>query len=381
MAKKLKIGIILDTSLDTNEGVPQYVACIGQWLAKNGNEVHYLVGQTEKRQLPNIHSLSRNISVKFNGNVTTIPLPTSRRRLRRFMRANKFDILYVQTPHHPLLAQRLILAAPKETAVVGLFHILPYGWLAKVGTRALGLWLAPSLKRIDKMLAVSQAAANFEKKSFGLDAEVMPNVFDYPAFKSAKPLKKYQDNKKTILFLGRLVERKGCQVLLEAVAKLARDTGAPEFRVVICGRGALEAKLKSYAEQAGIGGLVEFAGYVSEEDKPKYYASADIAVFPSSAGESFGIVLLEAMASGKTAVLAGDNPGYRSVMLPQPELLFRPKDHLQLAEKIKQILNDDKLRNKYAKWGSAYTANFDVDKVGKELLAVFHETLRKRRGL
>jgi phosphatidylinositol alpha-mannosyltransferase len=380
-ANKPKIGIILDTSLDTNEGVPQYVACIGEWLRGRGYDTHYLVGQTEKRQLANIHSLSRNITVQFNGNKTTIPLPTSKRRLRRFMAQNDFDILYVQTPHHPLMAQRLITAAKPGTAVAGLFHILPYGRLSKYGTKALGIWLKPSLGRFDKMMAVSQAAADFEKWSFGLKAEVMPNVFDYDSFKNAKPLSQYKDETKTILFLGRLVPRKGCQTLLEAVARLSRETDLPKFRVVICGRGGLEAKLRNFIKENGIENLVEFAGYISEADKPRYYASADISVFPSSGGESFGIVLLEAMAGGHAAVLAGDNPGYRSVMHEQPELLFSPKDSALLAQKLRDMLVDSKQRQVYAKWGSKYTKNFDVELVGKKLETVFNEMLRKRRQL
>jgi phosphatidylinositol alpha-mannosyltransferase len=381
MADSLKIGFVLDTSLDTNEGVPQYVACMGEWLRGQGHEVHYLVGQTEKRQLPNIHSLSRNVSVKFNGNKTTIPLPTGKRKLRQFMRENDFDVLYVQTPHHPLMAQRLILAAKPDTAVAGLFHILPYGWASRYGTKALGWWLKPSLARFDKMMAVSQAAADFEKWSFGLNAEVMPNVFDYELFSKAYSLPKYEGEVKTILFLGRLVPRKGCQTLLEAVATLSEDSDLPPFRVVICGRGALESKLKDYVKNHGLGGRVEFAGYVSEEDKPKYYASADISVFPSSGGESFGIVLLEAMASGKAAVLAGDNPGYRSVLADKPELLFEPMDSKLLAHKIRQLLKDDDTRQAHAAWGSEFTKSFNVEVVGPKLVTVFSQILRKRRGL
>lgn len=382
MAKdKIKIGIILDTSLDTNEGVPQYVACIGEWLRGQDHDVHYLVGQTTKRQLPNIHSLSRNISVQFNGNRTTIPLPTSKRKLKRFMTENKFDVLYVQTPHHPLMAQRLICEADPSTAVVGEFHILPYDRVSRIGTKALGIWLRPSLKRFDQMLAVSSAAADFEKWAFGLEAQVVPNVFDYRLFNGAKAFPQYNNGVKTILFVGRLVQRKGCQTLLEAVYLLAQETDLPEFRVVVCGRGSLENKLKAYVDTNGLSSLVEFAGYITEEDKPRYYASADIAVFPSSGGESFGIVLLEAMASGHAAVLAGDNPGYRSVVGEKPDLLFEADDAAALAAKIKHLLLNESERTTLAKWGAEFTERFDVGIVGQELLSIFKEALRKKRGL
>ncbi|MGZ6004551.1 MAG: glycosyltransferase family 4 protein [Candidatus Saccharimonadales bacterium] len=379
-SKQLKIGYILDTSLDPTDGVQQYVVGIGEWMRSQGHEVHYLVGQTEKRKLPNIHSLSRNISVVFNGNRTTIPLPTSQLKLRKFMKRNHFDVLHVQTPHHPLMAQRLILSASKNTAVIGTFHILPYGKMPKLANKALGKWLRPSLKRIDKMLAVSKAAAEFEQWSFGLPAEVLPNVVDYSLFHSAKPLKQYSDNVVTILFLGRLVPRKGCMLLLEAISKLNQEK-LPQFRVVICGKGPLEAALNNYAKEKAIRNVVEFTGFVSEEDKPSYYASADISVFPSSGGESFGIVLLEAMASGKAAVLAGDNPGYHSVMEAQTDTLFDPYNADELANKIERLIVDDRYRHELAKWSAEYAKDFDINVVGAKLESIYQEALRKRRQL
>ncbi|HEX4774898.1 MAG TPA: glycosyltransferase family 4 protein [Candidatus Saccharimonadales bacterium] len=374
----LKIGLVLDTSLDTTEGVPQYVIHIGEWLRSQGHEVHYLVGETKRRDLPNIHSLSRNIAVSFNGSRTTIPLPTSRRKLRRFMQQHSFDVLHVQTPHHPLMAQRLILAANSSTAVVGTFHILPYGRLARAANYLLGLWLRPSLRRFDKMLAVSTAAADFCRQSFGIKADISPNVVNYQLFQAAKPLKEYGD-RLNILFLGRLVERKGCQILLEAVTELLQEPGLPAFRVIICGKGPLDQQLKQYA-QANALNNVEFAGFVSEADKPRYYASADLAVFPSRSGESFGIVLLEAMASGHAAVLAGDNPGYRSVMSAQPDLLFPAQNARELAYKLRHYLTDSKQRAQMARWGARHAKSYDVNVVGPDLVRIYQQALRKRRN-
>lgn len=374
----LKIGIIMDTSLDPNDGVQQYIMAIGEWLRSSGQDVHYLVGETHERQLPNIHSLAKNFTVTFNGNKTTIPLPTSKRKLRAFVAKEKFDVLHVQTPHHPLMSQRLITAAPKRTVVVGTFHILPYNWLATIATKLLGLALKPSLKRVDQMLAVSPTAARFEERSFGVPATVLPNVIDYDRFHSATPLKKYQDDVRTILFLGRLVPRKGCLTLLQAIAKLRRVSTLPKFRVVICGKGELEQELKRYVAAEGLTDVVEFTGFISEEDKPRYYASADIAAFPSSSGESFGIVLLEAMASGQAAVLAGDNPGYRTVVEDRPEMLFAPKDSELLAQKLAELLTDEQKRRELAVWGQSYTKRFDVHAVGQELLALYRRLYNEK---
>jgi phosphatidylinositol alpha-mannosyltransferase len=175
----------------------------------------------------------------------------------------------------------------------------------------------------------------------------------------------------TILFLGRLVPRKGCLTLLQAAKILREADEVPTFRIVICGKGPLEASLRRYATDNKLDDYIEFTGFVTEADKPRYYASADISVFPSSAGESFGIVLLEAMASGRAVVLAGDNPGYASVMEPRPELLFAATEPAVLARKIKTLLDDQAQRAELAAWGESYTRSFDVNVVGQKLLTLF----------
>ncbi|HVI60590.1 MAG TPA: glycosyltransferase family 4 protein [Candidatus Saccharimonadales bacterium] len=380
MAKKLKVGLVLDTSLDPPDGVQQYVIGVGEWLRRQGHDVHYLVGQTTERDLPNIHSLSRNISVQSNGNRTTMPLPTSRRKLRALLDEEQFDVLHVQTPHSPFMAQRLVLAAGPQTAIIGTFHIAAYSWLETVGNRLLGWWLRPSLRRFDQIVSVSPAAADFARRTFKIDTEVVPNVFDYARFHTAKPFKKYQDKVLTVLFFGRLVPRKGCRLLLETAARLAADPKSPNFRLVICGKGAQAGQLRRFIERNGLSKLTEMTGFVSEADKPRYYASADVTVFPSSGGESFGIVLLEALASGRAAVLAGDNPGYRSVMAPRPELLFDPHDAAELTAKLRQYLTEADLRRQAARWGADYTKYFDTAVVGQKLLAIYGEALRKRRS-
>jgi phosphatidylinositol alpha-mannosyltransferase len=376
---QLKIGLILDTSLDSTDGVPQYVIQLGKWLTSQGHKVHYLVGQSQRQDVPNVHSMAKNIKVNFNGNRTTIPLFVSRRKIKRFMNQHNFDVLHVQTPHHPLMAQPIILAAAPPTAIVGTFHVLPYGIFARVGTGLLGIWLRPSLKRFNTMMAVSSVAADFCSQSFGLSAQVVPNMVDYKHYHDAKALSKYDDNVPTILFLGRLVERKGCLTLLKAVVELRKEPTVPDFRLLICGRGHLEAKLRQFVVDNNLEPIVEFAGFISEEDKPRYYASADLAVFPSSSGESFGIVLLEAMASGKAAVLAGDNPGYRSVMSVCPELLFEPQNSLALAQKIRLYLENKALHDEAAAWGGDYAKNFDIEVVGQKILTVYRQALRKSR--
>ena len=190
-AEPLTIGLVLDTSLDPPDGVQQYVIGVGEWLCSCGHDVHYLVGETSRRdELSNVHSLSKNVSVVFNGNRTTIPLFARRKELRAVLKRYNFDVLHVQTPHHPFMAQPLIRLAAPTTAIVATFHIAAYNSLVTAGNWVLGWLLKPSLRRIDAVVSVSPAAAAFAKQTFHVDSTVVPNVIDYRRFHSAKPFER-----------------------------------------------------------------------------------------------------------------------------------------------------------------------------------------------
>lgn len=377
VTKQFKIGFILDTSLDPPDGVQQYILSLGDWMRTEGHNVHYLVGETKRTDIPNVHSLSNNITVKFNGNKMTIPLWANRPAVKKLLSEQHFDVLHVQSPHHPLMAQYIMKHAAHRTTIISTFHILPYNDLARFSNKLLGLSLRPSLRRLDGVLSVSGTAAVFQEQTFGIKSTVLPNVFDYQRFSTAQPFDWAKDDVLTILFLGRLVERKGCQYLLEAITKLDR-TNLPKFRVVVCGKGELTQQLEKYVAENGLSEIVEFAGFVSEADKPRYYASADVSVFPSTSGESFGIVLLEAMASGRSAVLAGDNPGYATVMDTRPETLFTPKDTDALAGKITALLQDANERQAMAEWGKTHSSKYDVKVIGPKLIAQYEMAIAKR---
>lgn len=373
--KKLKIGFVLDESLDPADGVQQYVVILGRWLSAQGHEVHYLVGQTVRTDLKHVHSLSKNFKVRFNGNRLSLPFPASRRKLRRLLRAEKFNVLYVQMPYSPMLGQRIISAAPAGTIITGMFHVLPYSRLAEVGSRVWARLLRRSLRRFGEVFANSAATQRFIKKFCRLNSSVLPLVIEVERFAAAKPWPQYTDQTPTIMFLGRLVPRKGARTLLEAVYILV-GRGETHLRVLICGKGPLDAELKHYVADHGLNDIVAFTGFVSEADKPRYVASADIIVYPSVSGESFGVVLLEAMAGG-ALVLAGDNPGYRSVLAPRPELLFPADDAHELASKISTYLRDKPACQSATAWEKRYVRQFDVAVVGRKLLGVYAKLLRE----
>jgi phosphatidylinositol alpha-mannosyltransferase len=374
-----KIGFVLDDGLDKPDGVQQYILTLGAWLSEQGHDVHYLVGQTSRTDIKNVHSLSKNVHVRFNGNRMSIPLPTSSRKLKPFLDSEQFDILHVQMPYSPFMGHRLVKAAPPDTAIVGTFHIAPNSWVVQAGAYLLGIWLKQSLRRFHSIVSVSPAAARFAKSTFRINSEILPNVVDYRRFHTAKPLAKSKKDTPTILYLGRLVPRKGAMILLKAVSQLVADPSVQKFKVLLCGTGPLLQEANNYISEHSLESVVSMEGFITEEDKPNYYASADISVFPSTGGESFGIVLLEAMASGKSAVLAGNNPGYASVLEPNTSLLFPVHDAQALALAMKNMLLDPKARSDAAAWGAEFTRDFDVPVVGHKLEAIYTAALRNKQ--
>jgi phosphatidylinositol alpha-mannosyltransferase len=376
----MKIGFVLDDSLDKPDGVQQYVITVGEWLRSQGNDVHYLVGQTRRRDLPNIHSLARNIKVRFNQNRMSIPLPVNKVRLQKLLKREKFDILHVQMPYSPMFAARLIKMAPSETAIVGTFHILPHSLKERLGTRLLGLYLRRNLKRFSTVIAVSAPAARFAAKKFKVKPVVVPNAIRVHHFAAGKRLKKYDDGKVNIMFLGRLVERKGCMQLLEALQLLHKKNMLMNTRIVIGGKGLLQPSLEAYVREHRLTTLVHFAGFVSEEAKPDFLASAHIAVFPSTGGESFGIILAEAMAAGSEVVLAGKNRGYASV-ITKKEQLIKPADTKNFSKTLKHYIFNSPARRRAKKWQQEAVQAYDVAVVGKQILLLYKDALHTKKEM
>lgn len=375
-----KIALVLDDSLDSPDGVQQYMLTVGKWFAKQGHDVHYIVGETKRTDIPQVHSIGKNVKVRFNQNRMSIPLPVSKTTIKQLLTEQEFDIIHVQMPFSPMLAARVVKAAGPQTGVVGTFHIAPHSAMVHFGSWLLGKLTRRAVRRFDEFISVSGVAQEFAWQTYGIESAIIPNTLHLAEFYNAKPFPDYQQSI-NIVFLGRLVERKGCGLLLKAVKHLHDSRLLPsKCKVIICGGGPLEAELKAYVAQNGLSSFVEFAGFISEADKPHYLAAADIAVYPSTGGESFGIVLLEAMAAARGAVLAGNNPGYASVVGERPEALFDPKDEIQFAAKLQKFLDDPAAREKAHNWQQQFVRQFDVPNVADEIMVIYDQALHKRRS-
>ena len=373
--KQLKIGLVFDDSLDSSDGVAQYVKTLGAWLSGQKYEVTYLVGETrlEKWAGGKVYSLAKNLKVAFNRNHLSVPLPGRQTTLRKLLKTEHFDLIHVQVPYSPFMAQRVIKKVPQSTALIGTFHILPANRLASWGSRLLRLVIGRSLRRFDQIVSVSQPAADFAKRAFGLDTIVIPNAVDIASF--AKTAAKPKRSGHKVVFLGRLVERKGAKQLLQAFSLLHEQR--PQTRLVIAGDGPLRSTLESYVKKAGLSSAVKFKGFIKEADKAKLLASADIACFPALGGESFGIVLIEAMAAGAGLVIGGDNPGYRKVLGGREEALINPFDTVNFAERLQILLDDKKLASELHEHQQLDYRQYDIEIVGRQLLDVYKRAIAK----
>jgi phosphatidylinositol alpha-mannosyltransferase len=369
----LKIGLVLDDTLDSQDGVQQMVVLLGRWLSSRGHEVHYLVAETSRDDIRNIHSLAVTKSLRFNGNTVRIPMPASSRDIRRLLAKLQLDVIHVQLPYSPMLGGKVIASVTNEV-VVGTFHILPYGVMATVGTQLLGAIQSRTLKRLRASTATSLAAAEFAQTRYRLRPVVVPNPVDVARFRVRDAMRLDPDGPTRLVFLGRLVERKGAGLLLHAIDRLPVSI-KQNLRVVVGGDGPKRAELEAYVATHRLRDIVSFAGRIAEDEKPAFLSQADIAVFPSTGGESFGIVLIEAMAAGAGVVVGGDNPGYRSVLGRWNECLVNPADTAAFAERLETLIANTKLRARLHQEQQKAVEQYDIGVVGSQFDALYRQAI------
>ena len=402
MTGSLRIGLVIDDSLDRPDGVQQHVLTLGAWLTAQGHEVHYLTSTTRRSDLDHVHSLARNLRLRFNGNRLGIPLPAPAAGIEALLGAADFDVLHVNMPYSPLLAGRVVARARPRTVVVGTFHILPWTFLTHWGTRLLGLVQRRQLRRFSRVIAVSRPAADFAAEALRVDPVVIGNPVDVTRFTTARDAElarrdeaatpcgpdtgasdvsaaEVTDAPVRIVFLGRLVERKGAAELVRAVVRMRALTSRP-VHVVLGGTGPLKESIETLVRDNGLGGSVELVGYVTEEDKAGLLAGADVVALPSTGGESFGISVVEALAASCGVVLAGDNPGYRTVMEGLEDQLVDATDVDAFAALLARFVDDAHARDAASERQVAAAARFDVDVIGTAVLEVYRAA-REQQGV
>ncbi len=346
-----------------NEHIHYLAAEYREW----GHEVRILAPASPNRPLPDepgLHIIGKPVPIHANGSNARISLSLRLSgRVKRYLALEQPDVIHLHEPLMPALPLTVLYHA--KARKVGTFHAFAESNLGYFYARPL---LQPMFERLDARIAVSPPAANFIGRYFGGEYQIIPNGIEIGGLGDLTPLPQYRDGRPTILFLGRFEEpRKGFRYLLRAFA-LVREQ-FPDARLLVVGGGDVQR----YSEELGRGGAagVEFTGYVDNEVKPRYYASCDVFCSPSTKGESFGLILLEAMASGRP-VVASRIPGHASVITHGEDgWLVAPQDPVALALALVRMLADRELRERIAGAGRVTAQRYAWSAIAQRVLTVY----------
>ncbi|MEU9251611.1 glycosyltransferase family 4 protein [Streptomyces sp. NPDC048270] len=359
----MKIGIVCPYSWDVPGGVQFHIRDLAEHLIRLGHDVSVLAPADDETPLPPyVVSAGRAVPVPYNGSVARLNFGfLSAARVRRWLHDGTFDVIHIHEPASPSLGLLSCWAA--QGPIVATFHTSNPRSRAMIAAYPI---LQPALEKISARIAVSEYARRTLVEHLGGDAVVIPNGVDVDFFAAAEPNPDWSGQ--TLGFIGRIDEpRKGLPVLMAAFPKIA--AACPDVRLLVAGRGDEEEAVASLP--AELRSRVEFLGMVSDEDKARLLRSVDVYVAPNTGGESFGIILVEALSAGAT-VLASDLDAFAQV-LDQGGAgdLFTNENADALADGAIALLRDPARRAELSARGSAHVRRFDWSTVGADILAVY----------
>jgi phosphatidylinositol alpha-mannosyltransferase len=360
----MRIGMVCPYSFDVPGGVQSHVLQLAEVMRARGHEVSVLAPASPHVQLPDyVVSGGKAVPVPYNGSVARLRFgPATHRKVKRWLADGEFDVLHLHEPNAPSLSMLALRVA--EGPIVATFHTSTTKSLTLSFFQGV---LRPWHEKIVGRIAVSDLARRWQIEALGSDAVEVPNGVDVSSFASAPLLAGYPRPGRTVLFLGRYDEpRKGMAVLLSALPALVKRFGDVELLIV--GRGD-EDELRSQAGE--LADHLRFVGQVDDAEKASAMRSADVYCAPNTGGESFGIVLVEAMAAG-TAVVASDLHAFRRVLRDgQAGRLVPVDDHAALAAALIAVLEDDTLRARYITTGDEAVRRYDWPVVANQIMRVY----------
>ncbi|WP_445160902.1 glycosyltransferase family 4 protein [Mycobacterium sp. Dal123C01] len=360
----MRIGMVCPYSFDVPGGVQSHVLQLAKVLRERGHEVSVLAPASPHVSLPEyVVSAGKAIPIPYNGSVARLQFsPAVHGRVRRWLADGDFDVLHLHEPNAPSLSMWALRIA--EGPIVATFHTSTTKSLTLSVFQSL---LRPWHEKIVGRIAVSDVARRWQMEALGTDAVEIPNGVDVASLASAPRLDGYPRAGKTVLFLGRYDEpRKGMEVLIEALPRVVERF--PDLQVLVVGHGD-EDELRTQA-----GSLAEhmrFLGLVDDAGKASAMRSADVYCAPNIGGESFGIVLVEAMAAG-APVVASDLDAFRHVLRDgEVGRLVPPGDAAGLADGLIETLENDAVRERYAAAGCEVVARYDWSVVASQIMRVY----------
>lgn len=374
----MKIALVSPYDFTWPGGVTVHISQLAHQFVNMGHHVEILAPHSPARATESgldFVPLGRSVPIPSGGSIARLSLSLwLHKKTKQVLADRQFDVVHLHEPLMPVLPLTVLQCS--KSLNVGTFHAF-YGRFRNYG------WSHPVLKRwfqkLDGHIAVSPAARQYASRFFPGDYHIIPNGIDVDHFaKPKRRIHELDDGKTNILFVGRLEKRKGLRYLLEAYGKLKWDH--PNTRLLVVGPGNLDKDCYRTLGERNLKDVV-FLGNVPYADLPSYYASADICCAPATGRESFGIVLLEAMAAGKPLV-ATSIEGYSGVISHgEQALTVPPKDSTSLADALALLIRDADLRKQLGSTGRSLVNQYRWEKVAQSVMDYYLDLMGTPHGL
>ena len=373
----MKIALVSPYDHSVPGGVGKHIDALYTQFQQQGHEVRIMAPGTDDRVVEDrygIYRIGRVTPIPANGSVARISLGVPfysglSRKVRWVLDAEKFDVLHVHEPLMPTLPMAVLMARATGAIKVGTFHAYRESYYGYYYGRPL---LRRVVNRLNGRVAVSRAAYEFISRYFPGVYSLIPNGVDIQRFSAeATPIEAYDDGRPTVLFVGRIEKRKGLAYLIRAYSQM--QEALPNVRILVVGRqGRAGRGYMRYVRNRGLSGI-QFVGEVPQSELPRYYQTCDVFCSPALSGESFGMVLLEAMAAGKP-VVATNIDGYRQVVHDGVEgRLVEPRDSASLATALIDLLQSPEMRKSFGERGRVTARAFSWDRVAARLIRFYDE--------
>ncbi|MCX7698567.1 MAG: glycosyltransferase family 4 protein [Candidatus Goldbacteria bacterium] len=364
-----KIALVTPYYYPLPGGVQEYVYHLKKEYKKMGFFTKVITGASNgisPKDEDDVIRIGKNLPFIINGSTGQIVLVAKKNKIKEILDKYNFDIIHFQEPFVPFLSHSIIKNS--KAINIGTFHAnFDSNFFYRISTN----FLSPLWDKLHGKIAVSPSARSSITKYFRGEVEIIPNGVDTTRFNPKNPkIKKFDDDKINILFTGRIEKRKGLIYLLKAYANLKEKF--PNIRLIIVGKGPLLNEHQNFVKKNKLKDVF-FEGYVSIKELPYYYSTADIYCSPALFGESFGIVLLEAMASG-IPVVAFNISGYNDVVANlENGLLAIPRDVHDLTEKLELLIKDKNLRKELGNKGLIKARNHTWEKIAKKNISYYYK--------
>jgi phosphatidylinositol alpha-mannosyltransferase len=376
----MKIALVSPYDFSHPSGVCRHIACLEKCFTRMGHEVKVIAPAS--RQVNEFGErfikIGKPFPIPASDSIVRVPLslhlaPT----IKAVMAQEKFDVVHLHEPFMPMLCSAVLRFS--NTINVGTFHAAQGSPGYNFGKPVSSWILERRRRKLHGHVAVSNPAMKYALSYVPAQYEIIPNGVDVHFFRpDVKPIERYQDGKLNIVFLGRLEYRKGLNYLLKAFLEIKPKM--PNTRLIVCGPGTkLRKRYEKWVERSRLEDVV-FTGAVTYEDLPRYYRTADVFCAPNTGHESFGLILIEAMATGRP-VVASNIEGFATVMTHGLEgLLVPPLNSHALAEALLTLLNDKERREQMGRNSVITAQKYDWEGIAQRVLAYYQRTIDKVRA-